>query len=535
MPRRRVVPGEGAWQADLRPGDEILEVNGRRVVVFGDLLQAVIGDVQNGMTLVVRRPGEEKLLDFKVQADPSGGRPHIGVLSASMTTLGRERIAALPASPAAEAKPPFQPGDTIVQLDDQPIHSYAELRAYLGNHADKPLRVVVERKAKREEGAAKTGGKSEALTIEVAPNPMKWFGLVMEMGPISAIQANSPAAAAGVAPGGTIRTLDGKPAADPLTLPQAFRALRGRDVVLGIEYPRKGIKEFRLKVGGDGGFTQPLFETNPMTIPALGIAYRALNRVREAVPGSPAAKAGLQGGDELVSATILPPDDAAIKRLAKAFHEPDLYQLKYPISFDKKDANDRNWPHLMWFVQCALPETTLELEWLRGKETMKATLAPTLAPGCFDPERGFVLKPDDFLQTAASLDEAVRLGAAKTLDSTLAVFKIIRAMSSGRVSMRNVGGPGTIFSAGYQSAKEGPGNLLMFLTLLSANLAVLNFLPIPILDGGHFVFLTWEAVRGKPADERVQVVLTLIGLALILTLMVWAIGLDLGWISRFVR
>ena len=59
---------------------------------------------------------------------------------------------------------------------------------------------------------------------------------------------------------------------------------------------------------------------------------------------------------------------------------------------------------------------------------------------------------------------------------------------------------------------------------------MLNFLPIPILDGGHIVFLTWEAVRGKPADERVQIVLTLIGLALILTLMVFAVGLD---IERF--
>ena len=52
------------------------------------------------------------------------------------------------------------------------------------------------------------------------------------------------------------------------------------------------------------------------------------------------------------------------------------------------------------------------------------------------------------------------------------------------------------------------GNLLLFLTLLNANLAVLNFLPIPILDGGHMVFLAWEAVRGKPADERVQIALT---------------------------
>jgi regulator of sigma E protease len=79
---------------------------------------------------------------------------------------------------------------------------------------------------------------------------------------------------------------------------------------------------------------------------------------------------------------------------------------------------------------------------------------------------------------------------------------------------------------------RGPGNLLLFLTLLSANLAVLNFLPIPLLDGGHFVFLLYEGIRGKPADERVQEILTYIGLAFILGLMIFVLGLDFGLIPR---
>ena len=82
------------------------------------------------------------------------------------------------------------------------------------------------------------------------------------------------------------------------------------------------------------------------------------------------------------------------------------------------------------------------------------------------------------------------------------------------------------------SADQGTAQLLLFLTLLSANLAVLNFLPIPLLDGGLMMFLIYEGIRGKPANERVQVVLTYIGLALILALMVWVLGLDFGLISR---
>ena len=233
-----VVPGEGAWQADLRPGDEILEVNGRRVVVFGDLLQAVIGDVQNGMTLVVRRPGEEKLLDFKVQADPSGGRPHIGVLSASMTSFEPERIAALPASPAAEAKPPFQPGDTIVQLDDQPIHSYAELRLPGQSRRQTPAgcgRAEGEAggrrgEDRREERSPDHRGRPESDEV-VRPRDgdgpdFRHPGQLAGRRRWRRAGRNHPHA----------RRQAERRSADPA---QAFRALRGRDVVLGIGIPAR--------------------------------------------------------------------------------------------------------------------------------------------------------------------------------------------------------------------------------------------------------------------------------------------------------
>jgi regulator of sigma E protease len=63
---------------------------------------------------------------------------------------------------------------------------------------------------------------------------------------------------------------------------------------------------------------------------------------------------------------------------------------------------------------------------------------------------------------------------------------------------------------------------LIFLTLLSANLAIINFLPIPALDGGHMVFLTWEWIRGKPVDPNTQGYLTAGALVGLLLLMVVA-------------
>jgi regulator of sigma E protease len=55
---------------------------------------------------------------------------------------------------------------------------------------------------------------------------------------------------------------------------------------------------------------------------------------------------------------------------------------------------------------------------------------------------------------------------------------------------------------------------------------VLNLLPIPLLDGGHLIFLAYEGIRGKPADERVQIGLSLLGMVFLIGLMLYVIGLD---------
>jgi regulator of sigma E protease len=148
----------------------------------------------------------------------------------------------------------------------------------------------------------------------------------------------------------------------------------------------------------------------------------------------------------------------------------------------------------------------------------------------FNPDRGFLLEADTYFQKAEGIGEALRLGANETWDSLTLVVKILRGIGSQQVSPKALGGPGTIFAVAYQHAKHGFSTFLLFLTLLSANLAVLNVLPIPMLDGGHLVFLTYEGIRGKPANERVQIVLSVIGLVLLLGLMIFVIGLD---INRF--
>jgi len=269
-------------------------------------------------------------------------------------------------------------------------------------------------------------------------------------------------------------------------------------------------------------YETPIADGDPMSVPVLGVAYVVLNRVHAPVEGSPAAKAGVAAGDEVVRARVIPPpNEPGQKRPFKQ----EVVEVKF-------DAQNRNWPSFLFGLQETLPGTTVELTWLRDGTEHAATPVPYTAADWFNPDRGFVFKPLYFDQKADSLVQAVALGWEETVRATFLVYRFIEKLGSQQVSPKALGGPVSIFIVAKREAQQGTARLLIFLTLLSANLAVINFLPIPLLDGGHMVLLVYEGIRGKPADERVQIVLTYLGLAFILTLMIWVLSLDFGWIPR---
>jgi len=111
------------------------------------------------------------------------------------------------------------------------------------------------------------------------------------------------------------------------------------------------------------------------------------------------------------------------------------------------------------------------------------------------------------------------------------VFTFLKKVVSGELSATNFGGPGTIAVVATSEASQGTSRLLLFLTLLSANLAVVNFLPIPVLDGGHMMFLAYEGLFRRPVSQNVEILLTYAGLFFVLGLMLFVIYLDVGRIS----
>ena len=123
---------------------------------------------------------------------------------------------------------------------------------------------------------------------------------------------------------------------------------------------------------------------------------------------------------------------------------------------------------------------------------------------------------------------ALAQGAKQTVSASTTVVRVVRGMFSGRVSTREVGGPIAIGIAAGQAAQLGFVAFLAFMATISVNLAVLNLLPIPVLDGGQFVFLLGEAVLRRPLSAKLRERLTMVGLFLLLLLMILAFSNDIG-------
>jgi regulator of sigma E protease len=140
-------------------------------------------------------------------------------------------------------------------------------------------------------------------------------------------------------------------------------------------------------------------------------------------------------------------------------------------------------------------------------------------------ERGLFLSADTRLVKADSFMQALGLGLWKTKNFINQIYGNLRSLATRRVSYKVFGGPIMIAKAGFHFAAD-IYKFIVFLGIIGVNLAVVNFLPIPVLDGGHMVFLIYEKLRGKPMPEQVRFAATMVGVTLILGLMVAVMYLD---------
>lgn len=129
--------------------------------------------------------------------------------------------------------------------------------------------------------------------------------------------------------------------------------------------------------------------------------------------------------------------------------------------------------------------------------------------------------------------EAVVVGSQDAGRASMLILGGLYDLVTGGVSLRALGGPVAIGQLTGHFARQGMSSLLQWVALFSINLAVLNLLPIPVLDGGHILFLGIEAMRGRPLSTTQKLRLSQVGLAFLVLLMAWAFTADILRIVGF--
>ncbi len=173
----------------------------------------------------------------------------------------------------------------------------------------------------------------------------------------------------------------------------------------------------------------------------------------------------------------------------------------------------------------ALPGKPVDLTWVSGADTLSKTLVTlqdktynekgeTILIGRIGIQQAFTRKPIGFL------DAGARAGVT-TAAFTGQVVKFIKGLFTREFSIKSMGGPVFISKIAGEEARRGFSSLLLFSALLSVNLALLNLLPIPALDGGHLLFLAIEAVIRRPISIKIRGIVTQVGFGLLLLLIVF--------------
>ena len=166
----------------------------------------------------------------------------------------------------------------------------------------------------------------------------------------------------------------------------------------------------------------------------------------------------------------------------------------------------------------------VSLQYKRGEEVYEVTLSPT-----FNKQENRVLigVQSETVYESKTIPEAVALSIDYTKEITVYMLESIAQLFEKPEQTENLAGPIGIVQMSGQVAENGFIPLLKFAALLSINLGIVNLLPVPVLDGGHFVNLFIEAVRGKPLGSKAVAYTQRIGLALLVMLMLFATKNDL--------
>jgi regulator of sigma E protease len=290
-----------------------------------------------------------------------------------------------------------------------------------------------------------------------------------------------------IPPGARITAINGRPVSS------------WNDIIDGIANAPES--ELRLTLDGGRTVTLPIHQD---ALEERLKATQALQPFRPAVigqvlPGRPAARAGLQAGDTILA--------IGGRRIVQWYDVLEVLQANAgtPITMTMAGPAGRRTIEVQ-------PEVET-VEGLDGKPRKMGRVGISVRL--------------DTRSESLGIGEAFGEGWKATVSASTQIVRTVRGLFTGRISRREVGGPIMIGQLAGESARMGLDPFLAFMALISINLAVLNLLPVPVLDGGQFLFLLAEAVIRRPLPLKLRERLTAVGMVLIVLLMGLAFSNDI--------
>jgi regulator of sigma E protease len=325
---------------------------------------------------------------------------------------------------------------------------------------------------------------------------------ITEVAPVvGRVVPESLAAQAGLQVGQEIIAVDGKSTSswEKVSLQLVNRVGDTGDILLTVKTPNDNTQQIPVRIGD-----WLVGESVTDTLKSIGIepwrlaVPAVIGRISK---GERAESAGLQIGDELISANSQPLGD---------------------------------WMAWVDFIR-ANPEKPFPIVVKRQGQLLDLELKPAAKQDEAGKLIGFVgagprvpeIPKEMLRETHYNILTAWQPALIKTWDMSVVTIKSIGKMVQGKLSIKNLSGPITIAKVAGDSAKVGILAFIGFLAFLSLSLGVINLLPIPVLDGGHVVFYIIEGLLGRPLPEKVQEASVYVGMSLVVGLSLVAIYNDI--------
>jgi regulator of sigma E protease len=320
---------------------------------------------------------------------------------------------------------------------------------------------------------------------------------------INHVANQSPAARVDLRAGDTIVAVDGETVASWSDINRLVALGKGAEVRITA---KRGPTVLNLAVTPQTKVAKDILGDD---VPYYDVGFSGLPPLRavvgEVADGYPAKKAGMQKGDLIVAINDLPVDS--------------WNTMKDIISQSKGD------PLAIQVVREGETRLIEIVPVLFSEENLLGEKVDSYRIGISTP--GMNIPEADRITVKRGVFEAIGDSVAQTYQISRLTILSIGKLIKGTVSTKTLGGPIMIAEMAGQQAKEGFTNLLFFIAVLSINLAILNILPIPVLDGGHLMFFFIEAAIRRPINIRMREIAQQAGIFILIMLMIFVFYNDI--------